>query len=93
MDGSLPSFEERGVYIRATHELEDQIIELAGHLNAANYRFLTLLAEFDRRKGWNCGATQDCAHWLNWKCGINLCDGARRNQLLERARDHARGDA
>ena len=53
MDGSLPTFEKRMAYIRSTHELEDQIIELAGHLNAANYRFLAVLAEFDRRKGWN----------------------------------------
>jgi hypothetical protein len=79
MDGSLPSFEERMTYIRSTHELEDQIIELAGHLNAANYRFLSLLAEFDRRKGWNCRATRDCAHWLNWKCGIDL--GAAREKV------------
>ena len=79
MDGSLPSFEERGLYIRSTHELADQIVELVGHLNAANYRFLTLIAEFDRRKGWNCRATQDCAHWLNWKCGINL--GAAREKV------------
>jgi hypothetical protein len=79
MDGSLPSFDERGAFIRSTHELEDQIIELAGHLNAANYRFLSLLAEFDRRKGWNCRATRDCAHWLNWKCGIDL--GAAREKV------------
>jgi hypothetical protein len=79
MDGSLPSFEERMTYIRSTHELEDQIVELAGHLNAANYRFLSLLAEFDRRKGWNCRATRDCAHWLNWKCGIDL--GAAREKV------------
>jgi hypothetical protein len=79
MDGSLPSFEDRAAFIRSTHELEDQIIELAGHLNAANYRFLSLLAEFDRRKGWNCRATRDCAHWLNWKCGINL--GAAREKV------------
>lgn len=26
MDGSLPSFEERGAYIRSTHELADQIL-------------------------------------------------------------------
>ena len=79
MDGSLPTFEERVAYIRSTHELEDQIIELAGHLNAGNYRFLALLAEFDRRKGWNCRATRDCAHWLNWKCGIDL--GAAREKV------------
>jgi hypothetical protein len=66
-------------YVRSTHELEDQILELAGHLNAANYRFLSLLAEFDRRKGWNCRATRDCAHWLNWKCGIDL--GAAREKV------------
>jgi hypothetical protein len=79
MDGSLPSFEDRMTYVRSTHELEDQILELAGHLNAANYRFLSLLAEFDRRKGWNCRATRDCAHWLNWKCGIDL--GAAREKV------------
>jgi hypothetical protein len=79
MDGSLPTFEERLAYIRSTHELEDQIVELAGHLNAGNYRFLALLAEFDRRKGWNCRATRDCAHWLNWKCGIDL--GAAREKV------------
>jgi hypothetical protein len=79
MDGSLPSFAERGAFIRSTHELADQIVELAGHLNAVNYRFLTLIAEFDRRTAWNCGATRDCAHWLNWKCGIDL--GAAREKV------------
>ena len=46
--------------------LADEITELAGHLNAANYRFLMLIAEFDRREGWSDSATQSCAHWLNW---------------------------
>lgn len=36
-------------------ELEAQITELAGHLNAAQYRWLTLIAEFDRRRGWSDG--------------------------------------
>ena len=59
--------------------LEAQITELVGHLNAANYRLLTPLAEFDRRKGWHDSATRSCAHWLNWKCGINL--GAAREKI------------
>lgn len=46
-------------------ELEAQITELAGHLNAAHYRWLCLIAEFDRRHGWANGATPFCAHWLN----------------------------
>jgi hypothetical protein len=60
-------------------ELAAQITELAGHLNAANYRWLSLIAEFDRRHGWSDGATQSCAHWLNWKCGIDL--GAAREKV------------
>ncbi len=60
-------------------ELGDQIVELAAHLNAANYRFLSLIAEWDRRKGWNDGGSQSCAHWLNWKCGIDL--GAAREKV------------
>lgn len=59
--------------------LEAQITELAGHLNAGNHRFLVLLAEFDRRNGWSDSATQSCAHWLNWKCGIDM--GAAREKV------------
>ncbi len=60
-------------------ELEARITELAGHLNAANRRWLALIAEFDRRKGWHDGLTQSCAHWLNWKCGIDM--GAAREKV------------
>jgi Domain of unknown function (DUF222)/HNH endonuclease len=60
-------------------ELENQITELAGHLNAANYRWLMLIAEFDRRKGWWDGRLHSCAHWLNFKCGLNL--GAAREKV------------
>ncbi len=73
MDGStapLSSYE-------MNRALEAQITELAGHLNAATYRFLSLIAEYDRRGGWS--GSQSCAHWLNWKCGINL--GAAREQV------------
>lgn len=63
----------------STSALEAQITELAGHLNAANRRWLALVAEFDRRKGWNDGLTQTCAHWLNWKCGIDI--GAAREKV------------
>ena len=60
-------------------ELRAQITELSGHLNAAQHRWLCLIAEFDRRHGWNDGATRTCAHWLNWQCGIDL--GAAREKV------------
>ncbi len=63
----------------STEELENQITELAGHLNAANYRWLTLIAEFDRRRGWAGARISSCAHWLNFKCGLNL--GAAREKV------------
>jgi hypothetical protein len=60
-------------------ELASQLTELAGHLNAGTYRFLVLLAEFDRREAWSDGGTASCAHWLNWQCGIDL--GAAREKV------------
>ena len=114
MDGSLPSFEDRIAYIRSTHELEDQIVELAGHLNAgelsiprsprrvrssqglelSRHAGLRALAQLEVRHRPGCGAREGahCARAREAAAGLG-CDGARRDQLLEGARDHARGDA
>src|SRR4051812_33123970 len=51
-------------------DLEAQITELWAHLNAATYRFLRLLAEYDRTKGYERHGLVNCAQWLNWMCGI-----------------------
>lgn len=59
--------------------LEDEITELAAHINSATYRLLTLINEFDERHGWSGAGLKSCAHWLNWKCGINL--GAAREKV------------
>ena len=64
--------------------LERELTTLAGHLNAANYRFLTVLAEFDRRGGHAGFGIQSCAHWLSWKCGIGLV-AAREKVRVARA--------
>ena len=50
--------------------LAAEITTLAGHLNAAQYRFLKLLDEFDREQGWAGPGVRSLAHWLSWKCGI-----------------------
>jgi hypothetical protein len=55
---------------RAREELEAQITELWGYLNAATYRFLTLVAEFDREEGYAYHGLANTAQWLNWQCGI-----------------------
>ncbi|HLA71041.1 MAG TPA: DUF222 domain-containing protein [Steroidobacteraceae bacterium] len=65
--------------MRPIHELEADICTLAARINAANHRWLSLIAEFDRRKGWSVSSSQSCAHWLNWKCGIAM--GAAREKV------------
>ena len=76
MDDAAASTELVGL---SNRDLAARITELAGHLNAATHRWLMLLAEFDRRHGWSDGYTKSCAHWLNWKCGIDL--GAAREKV------------
>jgi hypothetical protein len=51
-------------------ELESKITELWGYLNAATYRFLALVAEFDRERAFERHGLANTAQWLNWQCGI-----------------------
>jgi hypothetical protein len=64
--------------------LEAEITELGGHINAATYRFLALVAEFDRREGWALHGLANCAQWLNWQCGIGAV-AAREKVRVARA--------
>ncbi|MFC1775877.1 DUF222 domain-containing protein [Pseudomonadota bacterium] len=66
---------------RQTHcrQLENQITELAAHIHAATYRLLELIREYDESEGWCGPGLNSCAHWLNWRCGINL--GAAREKV------------
>ena len=69
---------------RAHDELEAQITELWGHLNAATYRFLTLVAQFDREKAFERHGLVNTAQWLNWQCGIGAV-AAREKVRVARA--------
>jgi hypothetical protein len=59
--------------------MADKITTLAGQINAANYRFLKMIAEFDRRVAWEEPGIRSCAYWLHWKCGIDM--GAAREKV------------
>jgi hypothetical protein len=50
--------------------LEADIVSQAGHLAAAECRWLLNVAEYDRRKGYEQWGCWSCAMWLGWKCGI-----------------------
>jgi hypothetical protein len=57
----------------------DEITRLAGHINAAQHRFLTLLAALNERDAWEGNGIKSPAHWLNYHCGIDL--GAAREKV------------
>jgi hypothetical protein len=59
--------------------LGDRITELCANINAAQYRLLKLIAEFDRLEGWGGWGIKSCVHWLNWRCGIAA--GAAREKV------------
>jgi len=61
-------------------DLGDEIARLAAHLHAAMRRYLELVAEFDRRGGWEPAGHRSCAHWLAYRTGHDL----------RTARDHVR---
>ena len=60
-------------------QLEQEITALAAHINAASYRLLKLIAEFERGQGWGQWGCRSCAQWLNWRCGIAM--GAAREKV------------
>jgi hypothetical protein len=64
------------------HDLErlgDEITELAAHIHAATFQLLELIRAFDEQEGWAGEGVNSCAHWLNWKCGMN--QGAAREKV------------
>ncbi|HUO67993.1 MAG TPA: DUF222 domain-containing protein [Gammaproteobacteria bacterium] len=67
--------------------LEAEITELWGHLTAATYRFLMLVAEFDRSEAYVRHGLPSTAHWLNWQCGIGMT-AARAKVRVARALEH-----
>src|SRR5262245_13068432 len=84
---------------RGLEELEAKITELWGYLNAATYRFLLLIAEFDREQAYERHGLANTAQWLNWQCGIGAVAGREKvrvarslEQLPEIADAFAKGE-
>ena len=83
----------------ALDELESKITELWGYLNAATYRFLMLVGEFDRERAYERHGLANTAQWLNWQCGIGAVAGREKvrvaralEQLPEIADAFAKGE-
>ena len=64
--------------------LADEIAEMAAVLDAATHTLLTRVREFDEKNGWVHFGALSCAHWLAWRCGLNL-RAAREKVRVARA--------
>jgi hypothetical protein len=69
---------------RAFERLEAQITELWGYLNAATYKLLVLIAQFDRERAYERHGLVNTAQWLSWQCGIGAV-AAREKVRVARA--------
>ncbi|TVP47160.1 MAG: HNH endonuclease [Gemmatimonadales bacterium] len=65
-------------------DLEDRILALAAQLDAATFRLLDLVAEFDRRRGYELGGHPSTAHWLAARAGFGM-NAARERVRTARA--------
>lgn len=77
----------RGSRKKCPGALAAEITTLAGHLYAAQYRFLKLLDEFDRAQGWVGPGIRSLAHWLNWKCGLGDLAAREKVGVARRLRE------
>lgn len=60
-------------YEKPTPEtLEAEIAQLSADLNAATYRMLVLIREYDASGAWAGAGMSSCAAWLSWKVGLGL---------------------
>ena len=64
----------------ALERLEAQLCLLAARSTATMYRWLVLVAEFDRRRACESWGITSTAGWVAWKCGLDV----------RTARDHVR---
>jgi hypothetical protein len=56
----------------STERLEAEITTQAGHLAAAECRWLALIAEHDRREAWKQWECRSGAHWLSWHASLDV---------------------
>ncbi len=85
--GSNPSGEGRSHSTRLgapppVGPLGDEIAHLCAHLDAGQYRLLTLLQHFDAAEGWSGWIS--CAHWLSWRTGMTTGTARERVRVARR---------
>jgi len=53
-------------------DLDHAIVDLAARMDAACYKQLLLIRQFDERGGWLNWAFPNCTEWLAWRCDLSM---------------------
>jgi hypothetical protein len=68
-------------------QLGERMAEQAAHLDAAMFRFLSDLRQFDERVGWHVQGASSCAHWLACRVGWDLVTARERVRVARKLGD------
>ena len=68
-------------------ELDRSILDLCTCINAATYKLLSLIREFDERLGFLRWGLDNCAEWLAWRCDLSMAT-AREKVRVAHALKH-----
>ena len=61
-----------GVVPMSLEVLEQELCRWSANMTAAEARWLHLVAEWDRRRGWDVSGCSSCAHWLSSQTSLDL---------------------
>ena len=68
-------------------ELDERILDLCTHINAATCELLVMIREFDERGGCLKWGLESTATWLAWRCDLSMAT-AREKVRVARALKH-----
>ena len=62
-------------------ELRGAVVDMAAHINLADWRFVKLIAAMDKRRGWNEDGYCSLGNWLDHRCGLGPCAARERVRI------------
>ena len=62
-------------------ELRGADVDMAAHINLADWRFVKLIAAMDQRRGWNERGYCNLGSWLDHRCGLGPCAARERIRI------------
>ncbi len=76
--------------LEAIEALDERILTLCTHLNAATYELLVMIREFDERGGCLKWGLENTATWLAWRCDLTMATAREKLRVAVFSSPHFR---